>query len=228
MVCTRAADQFLDKLQHASPKPMKLVINDNRQTLLSVKWDPEATKISMHRMFLEAPQNVMDALACYIKREHKSVAVEIKEFIESNFARYDYSHLVDPKKLCVVGSVFNLKAIYDKLNVRYFSNRLDVRITWFGNSLVKNRARCTLGLYYDSLRLIKIHKCLDRIEVPEYVIEFVIFHEMIHGVCPSYIDSKGVHRSHGSNFKALEKSFWAYKEAEEWIKQNQVDFFETR
>jgi len=221
-------EQFFDKLKREVTKPLHLKINNNRQTLLSVKWEPSHTRVSIHKMFLDAPQNVMDALACYIRREHSSVSTEIRAFIESSLPKYDYSYLLNQNQLVHKGSVYDLKAIYEKLNSMYFKNSLSLHITWFGNSFIKNRVRCTLGLYYDSLKLIKIHRRLDDPIVPLYVVEFVVFHEMAHAVCPSYIDERGMHRSHGSEFKRVEKSFWAYKEAESWIKKHQMNFFEMR
>ena len=228
MMQTGVSEQFLDRLKREVAKPLFVKINNNRQTLLSVKWEPSATKVSMHKMFLEAPQNVMDALACYIKREHTAVSSEIKAFIESSLSKFDYSHLLNVKQLEHAGKVYDLKAIYDKLNALYFKNSLALHITWFGNPFVKNRVRCTLGLYYDSLKLVKIHRRLDDDAVPAFVVEFVVFHEMAHAVCPAFIDERGMHRSHGAEFKRIEKSFWAYKEAESWIKKHQVNFFETR
>lgn len=219
---------FIDQLQREVKKPLHVKINNNRQTLLSVKWEPLATKVSMHKMFLNAPKNVMDALACYIKKEQTALPIEIKTFIESSFSKFDYSHLLDKEKLIHHGSTYNLKAMYDKLNSMYFKDNLQLHITWFGNRLVKNRARCTLGLYYDSLKLIKIHRRLDDPQVPLFVVEFVVFHEMTHAICPAYIDERGIHRSHGKEFKRLEKLFWAYNEAEAWIKKHQINFFQPR
>ena len=74
---------------------LRLKINDNRSTMLSVKWEPDCTKVSLHRMFLQAPQNVMQALACYLRGEHKKIAPSIKAYIEDNLQKLDYSHQID-------------------------------------------------------------------------------------------------------------------------------------
>lgn len=226
MTFNATSSYFFETLTTLVQKPVRVKINDNRQTMLSVKWGPTQTKVSIHRMFLEAPKNIMDALACYINREHKIVSTEIKAFIEENLTRFDYSHLIDPSKLQQVGKVYNLKEIFDRLNQLYFKGALQLSITWFGNSEVKNRSKCTLGLYYDSLRLIKVHRLLDESTVPLYVIEFVIFHEMTHAVSPAYIDEKGNYRAHGKEFKDIEKTFYAYERAERWIKDHRVKFFD--
>ena len=206
-------------------RKVQFKINDNRQTMLSVRWEPHQTKVSLHRMFLNAPQNVMQALASYIKQEHKAVSPEIKAFIEANRMQLDYSYLVDPKRLQQQGEVYHLKAIYEKINDYYFKNRLQLSITWFGSHRVKRRSHCSLGLYYDALKLIKIHRLLDDAKIPEYVVEFVVYHEMLHAICPAYIDGRGMHRVHGAEFKRQEEQFIDYELATDWIKKHQMAFF---
>src|SRR5581483_5827382 len=197
-------------------------------TMVSVKWEPHRTKVSLHRMFQSAPDHVMQALGSYIRKEDKSISSEIREFIDKNLSRFDYSHLINTEELKDKGAVYDLKAIYDKINKMYFKSSLDLRITFFGNGSHKKRTRCTLGLYYDTLKLIKIHRLLDDYMIPEYVVEFVVFHEMLHAICPASIDEKGMYRVHGAQFKKLEERFYAYDKATEWLKKNQANFFLLR
>ena len=96
-------------------------------------------KVSLHRMFLKAPQNVMNALACYLRREEKSIAPAIRAFIEDNLKNLDYSHQLDHTKLYSQGHVSNLKHIYDDLNREYFRSKLNLSITWFGKFTQRNR-----------------------------------------------------------------------------------------
>src|SRR5262249_16511707 len=111
------------------------------------------------------------------------------------------------------------------LNRRYFNGALDCKITWFGTTDVKSRSRCTLGLFHDPVKLIKIHRLLDSVRVPDFVIEYVIYHEMVHAVCPAYIDEKGINRVHSKEFKEIEKYFEYFEEAKEWLKKNRNNFF---
>ena len=224
IVMTTKLRDFAQGLERKGVK-LQLKINDNRQTMLSVKWEPHQIKVSLHRMFLSAPQDIMQALACYLKREHKTISPEIKAFIEARRSKLDYSQSVDIKKLQTKGHVYDLEEIYKRLNKQYFKNSLRLLITWFGNGSLKHRSHCSLGLYYDILKLIKIHRFLDSRSVPGYVLEFVIFHEMLHAVCPAYIDERGIHRIHGAEFKRREESFYCYKEATEWIRKHQMNFF---
>lgn len=218
---------FQQELECSLGKKLKVKINDNRSTMLSVKWSPECTKVSLHRMFLEAPRNIMDDLACYLKRERKIISPGIKAFIEDNIKKLDYGHQVDPCKLCVQGNVYNLQKIYNDLNQHYFDGDLRLFITWFGKSTQRNRSRVTFGLYHDPLRLIKIHRLLDSPNFPDYVVAYVVFHEMVHHVCPAYVDKNGLNRIHSKEFKAMEQRFEHFDLAQKWIKKNQSNLFHT-
>lgn len=212
-------------LENHSGMKFQFKLNDNRSTMLSVRWDPDCTKVSMHRMFLEAPKNVMDALACYLLKKEQHIAPAIKSFIETNLKKLDYTYLIDQSKLVSIGKVYDLKDIYDSLNGEYFNRKLDLSITWFGRYNQKNRSRVTFGLYHEPLKLIKIHRMLDNKCFPDYVVNYVVYHEMVHHVCPSYIDEKGIHRIHSKAFKEKEARFREYGKAQQWIKSNQVHFF---
>lgn len=216
---------FQQKLEDHLGKKLKLKINDNRSTMLSVRWEPDCTKVSMHRMFLKASQNVMQALACYLKEEKTSVPTIIKAFIEEGVKNLDYSHLLDTRKLYQQGKIYNLQSIYDGLNKEYFDDKLRLYITWYGKFQQKNRSRVTFGLYHDPLKLIKINRMLDDSSVPDYLISYVIYHEMLHNVCPAYVDEKGLNRIHSKEFKEREVQFRYFDLAQNWIKQNQANLF---
>lgn len=214
-----------NELERHSGKKVQLKINDNRSTMLSVRWESNCTKVSLHRMFLGAPQNIMQALACYVSREDKVISHKIKSFIEENVKKLDYSHLVDPKFLNTKGKNYDLQLIYNDVSLQYFSRFLPLQITWFGRADQKNRSRVTFGLYHDPLKLIKIHRLLDNHFIPDYLVSYVVYHEMLHYVCPSYRDRNGIHRIHNKEFKKRESEFEYYDLAQQWIKDHHVHLF---
>lgn len=216
---------FQQKLEEKAGMKLQLKINDNRSTMLSVRWEPDQTKVSLHRMFLQAPRNVMDSLACYLRREHQEISPTIKYFIEENIKKLDYSHMLDPQKLSFQGSIYNLQKQYNTINQEYFDNQLDLNITWFGKPNQRNRTRVTFGLYHEPLRLIKINRMMDSPRFPEYVVNYIIYHEMLHHVCPSYHDQKGIHRIHSKEFKEKEIQFHQYTLAQNWIKEHHRHLF---
>jgi hypothetical protein len=208
-------------------KKCELKINDNRSTMLSVKWEPDCTKVSLHRMFLQAPNNVMEKLACYISRADDKIPRAVRSYIEDNLKVLDYSHTLDRSKLITQGTHFNLQELYTDVVQEYFEEPMPLLITWFGTSVPprKRRQQVTLGLFHDQLRLIKINRILDQEHVPQFFVRYVIYHEMLHFVCPSYIDDRGIHRIHYPEFKRREKRFQQYEEAQRWIEDNQTALY---
>jgi hypothetical protein len=215
-----------EELESIAGKKLALKINDNHSTMLSVRWEPDCTKVSLHRMFLKAPQNVMQELACYLRQENPVISPSVKAFIEDNLKKFDYSHTINQRKLYQQGNVYNLQKIYDEVNDEYFDKKLKLFITWFGKHNQRNRSRVTFGLYHDPLKLIKIHRRLDTPSFPAYFISYVIYHEMLHFVCPAYIDEKGLNRIHSKEFKKREIQFRHYDLAQSWIKEHQANFFD--
>lgn len=216
------------QLQHCVGGNIQIKINDNRSTMLSVKWEPDCTKVSLHRMFLQAPQNIMQALACYLRGEHQQIAPSIKAYIEYNLQRLDYSHELDLSKLQIRGRVYNLKQIYDRLNEEYFDGKLKLHITWYEwPSRRKKRSRITFGLFHDPLKLVKINRMLDSKRFPEYFVEYVIYHEMLHYVCPAYVDERGIKHIHSKEFKEREKEYRYFKSAQKWLKDHHDDLFSS-
>src|ERR1700722_470754 len=175
-----------EHLENRIGTKLQLKINDNRSTMLSVKWEPDCAKVSLHRMFLTAPQNIMEELTCYFSQEGKIISPNVKAYIEDNLKKIDYSHTLNKGRLSHQGDVYNLQTIYNQLNHEYFNNELQLAFTWFGKANQRNRSKVTFGLYHDSLKLIKIHKMLDNDSFPEYFVSFVMYHEMLHNVCPGF------------------------------------------
>jgi hypothetical protein len=64
-----------------------------------------------------------------------------------------------------------------------------------------------------------IHPVLDSPAVPDYVIEDVLYHEMLHHEL-GMVRSNGRCLSHHRMFKAKEKSFPHSARAQEWIQKN--------
>jgi hypothetical protein len=216
---------FQERLENSTGTKLVLKINNNRSTMLSVKWEPDFTKVSLHRMFLRAPKNVMQELACYLKREHDTLAPNIKAYIEDNLQKLDYSYQLNLKKLDTKGRVYDLQQIYDDLNREYCNGELNLYITWFGNARRSSSNRITFGLFHDPLRLIKINRLLDSEHFPPYFVAYIIYHEMLHYVCPTYVDSKGIKQIHSKAFRAREKQFSHYLAAQQWIQANQEHLF---
>lgn len=116
---------------------------------------------------------------------------------------------------------YDLNEIYTYLNRKYFKEKLELTVKWFGNPERKARHCRTLGAYYHEDKLIKIHKVLNHPDIPVYFVLYVVYHEMLHHVCPPKRDKKNKRRStHHKTFRECEKNFDAYVIAKKWEKEN--------
>jgi hypothetical protein len=206
---------------------LDLIITENRSTMLNLlDKNKSYAKLSVHKMFLQAPDPVIAAIADYVrgKKSKHSKTLILREYIQSHLAAYDYTHLVNPNKLVAEGKVYHLRQIYEKLNQKYFNNSLAYSITWYGKPGL-GRRRITFGQYFSGLRLIKIHRILDDSFFPEYFISFVVYHEMLHGVIPGGSDEKGRFSFHTKEFIEKEKAFEDYARAIAWEKLNKPRLF---
>ncbi|MEX1012761.1 MAG: SprT-like domain-containing protein [Waddliaceae bacterium] len=206
--------------QHANTR-IKLRINDNHSTVLSVRSYPDHLSVSLHRLFLTAPANILLDLAAYISGKIRSLTPKVKAFMERAMESLDYSSRVKGNALLTIGMHHNLKNLFNEINSEYFDNQVVSNVTWFGRKTRAGGTSATLGLYSHPMKLIKIHRRLDHSFVPEYFVSYVIFHEMLHQVCPTYHDALGRHYVHTKEFKRREKQFKYYDEATRWLDENE-------
>lgn len=218
--------QLQEFLQSYCDLPLYLKLNENRSTMCSIRWESKRTKISLNRIFLVAPKKVIHALAKAIEEQDGTIPAIVKAFINQQLQNLDYSKQLDPNLLEHQGHVYNLKNLYDSVNQEYFGGGLELKITWFNSNFKQNKSQFTFGLYYDALKLIKINRVMDAKKFPEYVIRYVIYHEMLHYVSPTYVDQAGVHRAHNKEFKHLEKQFKEFSLAKRWIEKHRLDLFD--
>ena len=119
------------------------------------------------------------------------------------------------------GRVFNLRAIFDKLNARYFRNRLKgYSILWGRKRQGRPRNEIVFGTIQEDDRIIRIHPLLDRSIVPTWFLEYVIYHEMCHAVVADEYDSAGRRIVHHAKFFARERRFHWFRRAKAWEEEN--------
>lgn len=185
--------------------------------LLERRW--RTARLSMHKMFLTAPDPVLAAIAEYLKGRSSSKGKYhqvLRAYIETN-----HTHTVKPIPLEHRGSTYDLLAFYEENNKIYFDGKLTLDVTWYGRSFRSKRPRrITFGLYEDPLKLIKIHKILDHPFFPPYFVSYVVYHEMVHAVVPGEMNERGQFCIHTAPFKALERQFADYERARAWEKKH--------
>ena len=84
------------------------------------------------------------------------------------------------------GKFVNLRNVFDQMNTIYFDQMItDVTLTW------GQRSYRTLGHYDRAMRTIVISQCLDDPKIPPYIVEYVVYHEMLHHCLPmKYVNGR--------------------------------------
>jgi len=111
------------------------------------------------------------------------------------------------------GEHYDLLQMFEELNFRYFFGLMSrPTIGWS-----RTPSRTLLGHYDPSHHAIVLSRILDSADVPRLVVEYVMFHEMLHLRHP--VDHSGSRRCvHTRAFKEEEKRFAGYREAKAWLR----------
>lgn len=113
------------------------------------------------------------------------------------------------------GDFYDLDGIFEKINQIYFKNSIPKPVL----SWSTRRTYRILGHHDSAHETIIISKSLDDQKVPKYVVEYIVFHEMLHIFHPT-IHQNGRRFNHTPAFRRDEKKFLYFTEAEEWIERN--------
>lgn len=196
-------------------------LTSNTSTMISFRRRGRALYVRVHRMFGQAPDEVVSALASFIAKDRtsKKEAKLLDSWIERHRPTLTEARAkaVQPQPY---GEIHDLQTIFDQLNKRYFNGSIDAQITWTRAAKQQKRTSIHMGTYSDELRLIRIHPALDQAFVPTYFVEFVVFHEMLHQVHNVKAQACGRREVHSPAFRKDEQRFERYREARDWERQN--------
>jgi hypothetical protein len=181
--------------------------------------------VRLSDLFEFAPWDVIEALAVillfklYRRRIPRSASQKYLAFANSLDMRQrsQINRRQRGRKLQVGprGSHFDLLSLFTKLNRQYFGGELkDIRLGW---SLKKSRH--LLGHFDPSHHSITISRVFDDPRVPESIVSYVLYHEMLHATAadPANFDCRS---RHSREFKDREKEFPDFKYANDWIRKN--------
>jgi hypothetical protein len=113
------------------------------------------------------------------------------------------------------GAVYDLDGVFEKVNQIYFAGKLAKPVlTWSAGKTYR-----ILGHHDAAHETIVISRSLDSRDVPKFVVEYVMFHEMLHVFHPTK-NVNGRRMNHTREFRESERKFLYYTEAESWITAN--------
>jgi predicted metal-dependent hydrolase len=112
------------------------------------------------------------------------------------------------------GNTYDLEKLFSKLNRKYFDSSLKKpTITWS-----QRKTRSILGHHDRVYETITISKSLDSPQVPEWFVEYILYHEMLHMRHAARMIN-GRRYYHTAAFRLDERRFAKYEEAQRWLEQ---------
>jgi hypothetical protein len=169
-----------------------------------------------------APANVLRAIAhillakMYRRPIDRERAGRYRRYVSTQHMSRK-AHLVRQMRgrkriLSAQGHVYDLDAVFDDLNFRFFHGLLArPQMTWSSD-----RARNRLGHYDPAHNAIVVSRVFDHPRVPQYVLEYIVYHEMLHLKHP--VKLRGSRRCvHSAEFQAEEKRFEHFDEARQFL-----------
>lgn len=169
-----------------------------------------------------APEDVVEALAhillakMYRKPIEREYSLRYRRYTASRHV-IEKAHLIRQirgrkRMQTPQGRTYDLEEIFDNLNVRFFHGLLArPQMSWSPGN-----ARNRLGHYDPAHNAIVISRAFDHPRVPRTVVEYIVYHEMLHLKHP--VKLRGNRRCvHSAEFQAEEKLFPAAAEAKKFL-----------
>jgi hypothetical protein len=169
-----------------------------------------------------SPSEVLYALACILvcklyrrktPQEHTRVYREYTQqpsVIDSSDAarrKRGFKVFTSP-----VGKAYDLSELFEDLNERYFARALDRPMLSWSQGITRR----VLGHHDHVHGAIVVSRTLDSPKVPRFVVEYVMYHEMLHIKHPPKLaGNRTIY--HGREFKSDELAFERYEEATQWL-----------
>lgn len=189
---------------------------------LTIRRKEDAVLVRFSDLLRRAPLTVLEGAAAlligrlYGRKPPSRMIGPYVEYARSHRTRRRVTQMrrrrVAPTATSSVGQVFDLGAMFDKLNQEYFGGQL-VRphLGWSRRAWWRQ-----FGCYDPGPNQILVNRRLDRPRVPGYAVEYVLYHEMLHVNYPTRRSGCSL-VPHSHEFREQEKQFAEYERARKFL-----------
>ncbi|MBI9046735.1 MAG: hypothetical protein JEZ06_19755 [Anaerolineaceae bacterium] len=160
-------------------------------------------------------ETLSQVLLSAMRMDKKLFREEILFFLHSEDylgLSFEIDSIIDSNPAEPIGQVFDLNHIFSLVNKKYFSNKMPIpKLTW--NQTFTRRK---FGHYQPATDTLMVSISLDQPEIPEFVVEYIMYHELLHKKMGSRI-ANGRLYSHTPAFRKMEKKFVEYRESQDFL-----------
>jgi Protein of unknown function DUF45 len=189
---------------------------------LTIRRREEAVYVRLSDLLQRAPMEVLEGAAAlllarvYRRRAPRTLVQPYLQYARSQRTRGRIARMrrrrVRPVSTLPQGRHFDLQALFDRLNREYFSGELArPRIGWS-----KRSWRRQFGCYDPGPNQILLNCRMDRPGIPQFVVEYVLFHEMLHVKHPTRRSGCTL-VSHSREFRREEQGFAGFAMARKYL-----------
>ena len=181
-------------------------------------------RIRVSDIFIDAPLDIIGSLAIILlaKLYRKTVDASLHRLYRGYILTNDIQDRAEsaraargrgPRETTARGRHVDLTASCERINNHYFNGEIrQPRLSWSAK-----RSRYILGRYDALHHAIVISRVFDSPNIPEYVVDYIMFHELLHVKHRSQIqDARCI--VHTPEFRAEERKFAQFRLAKHWLK----------
>lgn len=190
----------------------------NNGYLYRAQRDPKnaaGVKLLLNEGFCGAPERILDALLHLCFGTKRSGLDGLKAYAHNPryLAVMQAMQLEVPEQPSNLnGQHYDLQRVFERVNAQYFAGQMpQPHLRWS-----RDVTERIMGTYQQRSDTVMISQTLDDAQVPEFVIDFVMYHELLHKQLGSRMHN-GRRQVHFAEFKAAEKQYPRMKEAEAFL-----------
>lgn len=191
--------------------------------VLTIRRREDVLRVRFSDLLRRAPLSVLEGAAglllsrIYRRRPPRALTTPYLAYAKSERTRHRINHMRRgrvPAASNPRGRHFDLELLFDQLNAKYFEGKLQrPAIGWS-----KRSWRRQFGCYDPGPGHILLNRRMDRPKVPQFAVEYVLYHEMLHVKHPSRRAGCTL-VSHSPEFRAEEKLFSEFNRARKALDQ---------
>ncbi len=177
--------------------------------------NPAGVKLLLSEGFCGAPENIVDTLLHLCFGTKRGGLDRLKGYTHSP----RYMAVIQAMQLEVPaqpsnlnGQHYDLQRVFARVNAQYFAGQMPQPHLRWSRDITER----IMGTYQQRSDTVMISQTLDDPHVPEFVIDFVMYHELLHKQFGSRMHN-GRRQVHFAEFKAAEKQYPRMKEAEAFL-----------
>jgi len=200
------------------PPRFKVEFYPYSSLVLTIRRREDVVYVRFSDLLLRAPRAVLEGAAAlllsrvYRRRAPKALVNPYLEYARSARTRDRMNRMrsgrVPLSAISPQGAHYDLHKLFDELNRNYFKGQLQrPHIGWSTKSW-----RRQFGCYDPGPNQILLNRRMDRPGIPQCVVEYVLYHEMLHVKHPTRRSGCSM-VSHSPEFRAEERLFPEYRTA---------------